>query len=210
MMKKQLIPLETWERKEHFEFFKQFDEPFFGICANVDCSRAFQRAKSLKTSFFLYYLHKSLCAVNELPAFRYRIEEDAVYDYERIDASPTIGRANGTFGFSYIPFHENYAEFEASAQEEIARVQASNSLHTPHTGKIHVIHYSSIPWVHFTAIKHAQNVRSGDSIPKISFGKVLQEGDKKRMPVSVYAHHSLVDGLHVGQYLERFEHHLNS
>ena len=33
---KQKIDLSTWNRKEHFEFFCTFEEPFFGITTQID------------------------------------------------------------------------------------------------------------------------------------------------------------------------------
>lgn len=55
---KRKIDIEHWERKELFNFFKDFDEPYYGI------------------SFFLYYLYLVLKAVNRTEAFKYRIEDD--------------------------------------------------------------------------------------------------------------------------------------
>ena len=56
----------------------------------------------------MYYLHKSLKAANSITAFKYRIEGDKVYEYDVINASPTINRSNGTFGFSYLDYHEDF------------------------------------------------------------------------------------------------------
>jgi chloramphenicol O-acetyltransferase type A len=36
---KQKIDLATWNRKEHFEFFSTFEEPFFGITTPIDIDR---------------------------------------------------------------------------------------------------------------------------------------------------------------------------
>jgi chloramphenicol O-acetyltransferase type A len=49
-------------------------------------------------SSFIYYLHKTLVAVNTIESFRYRISDDKIYINDRIDASATIGRP-GTFDF---------------------------------------------------------------------------------------------------------------
>ena len=35
-----IIDIATWNRKEHFEHFSAFDDPFFGVTVNVDCTRA--------------------------------------------------------------------------------------------------------------------------------------------------------------------------
>ena len=61
---KHLIDLATWNRREHFTFFSAFEEPFFGLVATVDCTRALAEAKRLGVPFFLYYLHTALQAVN--------------------------------------------------------------------------------------------------------------------------------------------------
>jgi chloramphenicol O-acetyltransferase type A len=51
---------------------------------------------------FLYSLYLTLKAVNQTEAFKYRIEGDELYLYGVIDASSTIDRSDGTFGFSHI------------------------------------------------------------------------------------------------------------
>jgi chloramphenicol O-acetyltransferase type A len=44
-----------------------------------------------------------------------------------------------------------------------------------------------------------------DSAPSISFGKMTECNGKRSMPVSVHVHHALVDGLHIGQYIDCFQ-----
>ncbi len=56
-----------------------------------------------------------------------------------------------------------------------------------------------------TSFSHARNWRREDSVPKIAFGKFIRENDRTLLPISVEVHHALVDGLHVGQYLNRLE-----
>lgn len=113
---KQILDLNGWARTAHFHFFKQFDEPFFGVTVNIDCTLAYAAAKAKGVSFFLYYLHKSLSAANQTPAFRYRIVEDQVWVYDQVDASTTVDRPDGTFGFSYIEFEEDFQAFKTGGR----------------------------------------------------------------------------------------------
>ena len=202
------LDINNWARKDHFYFFKQFSEPFFGLTFEVDCTQAYQKSKEIKTSFFLYYLHASIKAANQIEPFRYRIVDDEVIIHDRIDASATINRDNGTFGFSWIPYFENYEDFEKGAQKEIERVRNTVGLE-PSSSSENVIHYSSIPWVKFTSLSHARHFPFPDSIPKISFGQLSEKEGIKTMPVSLHAHHALMDGFHVGQYIELFQSLLN-
>ena len=57
-----IIDIATWNRKEHFEHFSAFDDPFFGVTVNVDCTRAYQEAKDKGVSFSLLVLHRIVTA----------------------------------------------------------------------------------------------------------------------------------------------------
>ncbi|MBX2826601.1 MAG: chloramphenicol acetyltransferase [Flavobacteriaceae bacterium] len=201
---KKKIDLETWSRKDHFQFFSQFEEPYHSITVEVDCTRTYHESKEKGYSLFLSYLHKSLIAANAVPAFRLRILDGEVYEFDTINASPTIPRPDGTFGFSYIDFHPDFSIFQERAKEVIVKVEKSTGL-DPATSGQNVIHYSSLPWLKFTSLSHARSYSFPDSCPKISFGKMTELNGKRVMPMSVHAHHGLVDGRHVGEYVKILE-----
>ncbi|MFT3827538.1 MAG: chloramphenicol acetyltransferase [Chitinophagaceae bacterium] len=205
---KQLLNIESWSRKEHFQFFGRFDEPFFGVCVDIDCTQAYTNAKERGASFFLYYLHASLTAANDLEPFRYRIAGDEIYIYDVIHAGPTIQRPDKTFGFSNILYYRDFDHFIQEATKVINQVQNSTILF-PEEYLENIVHYSSLPWIKFTSISHARNFSFKDSIPKISFGKMTEHNGKRSMPVSIHVNHALMDGYHVGMYLEMFQELLN-
>lgn len=202
------IDVEHWNRKELFYFFNTFEEPYFGITANLDVTVAYQKSEELQTSFFLYYLHKSLLAVNQLNSLKYRILENDVVQYDTIHSSATVNREDGTFGYSFMIFDSSYETFHQHAISEIDRVWSSKNLFPERNG-LDAIHYSSLPWLRFTSLSHARRFAVKDSVPKISFGKMLDINDKKDMPCSIHVHHGLVDGKDVGDYFELFQELLN-
>jgi len=201
---KHFIDLENWERRDHFEFFSRFSDPFWGVTFNVDCTRAYQRSKDENNSFYLYYLHQSLRAVNLIEAFKLRIEDDKPVRYDRIDASATVDRSDGSFGFSCMIYKEDFSEFQLSAKKEISRVRAGRGLETNVAGQ-NVIHYSAVPWISFTSLSHASHSAFKSSIPKISFGKTFTHDTQLLMPVAIHAHHALIDGLQAGQFVELYQ-----
>lgn len=205
---KKLIDLDNWNRKEHFLFFSKFEEPFFGVTVKVDCTTAYKKAKERGISFFLYYLYRALKAANEVENFRYRIIENKPYDFETVNASPTINRPDGTFGFAYMDYFEDEKQFYKKALQEIENVKSTNSL-LPAVSSENVIHFSAIPWLDFTSISHARSFSHPDSCPKISFGKMTENNGEKEMPVSIHGNHALMDGYHVGLFVEKFQNLLN-
>jgi chloramphenicol O-acetyltransferase type A len=200
----QKLNLETWNRKEHFLFFNQMEEPFFGVTITIDCTKAYEKAKDLGVSFFTYYLHKTLTAVNSIEPFRYRIEDNEIYIYDRIDASATIMREDKTFGFSQIEYAEDFNKFAEITSKEIARIQTTTGLFT-RDFDANLIHFSALPWINFTSFSHARSFTFPDSCPKISFGKMMDENGKKIMAMSIHVHHGLMDGYHVGEFVKLFQ-----
>lgn len=205
---KQQIDIKNWNRKEHFEFFSTFEEPFFGITTPIDCTIAFEKSKELNIPFFIYYLHKTLTAVNQIENFRYRIEDGNVFLYDEIDSSATIMRADKTFGFSFMKFKAELTAFNKIALAEIERIQLTSGLFTREFPE-NLIHFSAIPWINFTSLTHSRSFTLPDSCPKISFGKMITENGKKTMSLAVLAHHGLVDGYHMGMFVEALQNEFN-
>lgn len=203
------LNIDNWVRKDHFHFFSGFSEPFFGITVSLDCTHAFEYCKQHNYSFFLYYLHQSLVAANAVEPFRYRIIDGEVYIFDAIHASATVKRADHTFDFSYMEYSPDFGTFSEKGKTEITRIQNGHGLN-PSVSGVDVIHYSSIPWLSFTSISHARNFAYPDSCPKISFGKLIEENDKKLMPVSIHVHHGLMDAYHVSKFYEAFQSLMNS
>ena len=200
---KKIIDINNWNRKEYFEFFNQFDEPFFGIVSEIDCTIAYENAKKFNTSFFSYYLYKTVQTINLIDEFRYRIEESNVVCYDKIHISPTVGRKDGSFAFAFVEYIEDFNLFQKMVETEINAIQNSNGLNlTSDAIRNDTIHFSAVPWIKFTGLTHARHFKGQDSVPKICFGKYEINGNKKTIPVSLNAHHGFVDGYHAAKFFD--------
>lgn len=204
LLMKQKIDINTWHGKGLFLLFKNFDEPFHGVCIRIDCTRAYIRSKELGSSFFLYYLHKCTQAVNAIESFHYRIEDNEVYRYDYINPESTIDRPDGTFGFCSMTYYEDFRKFEIEAQKSISKVRQSTELNPGMESN--AIHYSAVPWIDFTSLSHASNFSHNTTgCPKISFGKMTEVNGIRSMPVSIHVHHSFIDGRSLGSFIDEFQ-----
>ncbi|MEO1413610.1 MAG: CatA-like O-acetyltransferase, partial [Bacteroidota bacterium] len=86
----------------------------------------------------------------------------------------------------------------------VARMQQNPSMEDE-AGRDDYLFLSAVPWVSFTSVQHAMPYHPGDSVPRIVWGKYFREGDRTQLPFSVQAHHAVVDGWHVGQYLQTLQ-----
>lgn len=200
-----LFDIERWDRKEHFLFFKDFEEPFFGLTFNADVTQLYDYCQKENISFYAGYLYAILKTVNQIKEFRLRIKEDeTVVLYDSIGASTTVNRLNNTFGFSHVDYKNDFEAFTISLKKEIARVEANNKLISNEKGD-DVIYFSALPWVKFTSLSHARSFSRRESVPRISVGKMYTSGTKRYMPVSVHVHHAMMDGYHVGLFVEKLQ-----
>jgi len=205
-----IIDIESWNRKEHYEFFSKMASPYFGFTTEVECTKAYDTAKENGISFFAYYLHKSMVAVNSVDELKLRIVDNQIILFDEVHGGSTIGRADGTFGFSFFHYSEDFETFNEGLQKEIKSVQNSTGLGISNDVlPINHIRHTTIPWRSFSALLHPTNFDPKECIPKITFGKFSIRDGKKYLPVSIEAHHGLADGIHLAKYIEEFERQLS-
>lgn len=198
------LDLETWPRRDLFEFFRGYQNPYFNICTQLDVTRlmGFLRDRP-RASVSLAYHYFALRIANKIESFHYRLESDRVVIHEVINGGTTVLLPNETFTYAYFDYHEDFDKFMLEAGEAIRKVRAEGSLKP--TMRYDLIYFTTLPWVSFTSFAHARTPGRGESIPRIAFGKFLRDGNATRLPISVEVHHALMDGLHVGRYFTLLE-----
>ena len=77
-------------------------------------------------------------------------------------------------------------------------------------GRTDLIYITCIPWVSFTNLSHTISFNKDDAVPRLAWGKYFEEGDKILIPFSVQAHHSFVDGIHMGLYFDALQDYLDT
>ena len=203
------IDVDSWERKATFEFFRDYKDPFFNIAANVDVSRLYSFCKNRSLPFSIAALYCSIAAANEIREFRLRMIGEKVVEFDRIEATQTILNNDNTFSFCYFPWRDTIEEFVETGRAAREKYGAMRTFDVE-TGRLDLIYYSVIPWVSFTSFKHANSGDNRQSVPRMVFGKMFIQGDRRLMPFSVEAHHCLMDGFHIGRYFEFFQKKLDS
>jgi chloramphenicol O-acetyltransferase type A len=108
------------------------------------------------------------------------------------------------FSFCTVNYYEDFSTFAELAKRQVDKVKNDLQL-DDEQGRDDWLFMTSIPWFSFTAIRHPMESHPRDSIPRFAWGKFFAQGDSLLMPLSVDAHHGLVDGIHVGKYYTEIE-----
>lgn len=193
------VDIENWKRKDHYNYFKQLDYPHFNICGNVDITNFYKYIKKNELPFFVSVLYASTKTANSIKEFRYRIREDKLIEHDVVSPSFTVMGEDEVFSFCTVKFIEKYNDFKNNALAEIEKTKNNVNI-KDEPGRDDLLYITSIPWISFTNITHPIQMKPVDSIPRISWGKYFEENGKIKLPLSVQAHHALVDGVHVGRF----------
>lgn len=206
------IDIETWERKENYNFFRNFVNPTISITSEVACDGAKTRAKAAGQSFFLHYLYAILNAANEVKEFRFRHDRDGkVVSYDEVDVlTPIKINENGDFYSVRIPYHKDFNTFYKEAQRIIESIPAASNPYSaeeqsPDTEEFDVILLSATPDLYFTSMTATQEFRHGSNYPLMNAGKAVTRGGELVMPIAMTVHHGFMDGHHFSLFFKKVE-----
>jgi len=202
------IDLQTWKRKEHFEFFYRMDYPQYNICANIDITHFLKYVKDQNLSFYYAMIYAVTRTANLCENFRYRVRENKeIVLHEKLNPSFTdmnADQSDDLFKLVTVDMKDDLLEFVKSAK----LASESQKVHfdiAPLIGRDDFIYITSIPWISFTHLSHTLSLNRNDAVPRISWGKYFKDGEKVLLPFSVQVYHPFVDGVHVGDYFAKLQ-----
>ena len=191
------VDLATWPRAATYRWFRSFEQPHYAITCQMDASHLMQARAARGISPYRACLYAIGSGVDAVPELRTRFQGDEVTLHNSFEMSMTVPRADGSFGFAYVPFAPGFAVFDKAAAELIDAVRLDGEF-TPHSGSgAAVVYLSCLPWLDFTGLDNALP-NAEDCIPRIAWGKIVPEGPGHRMAMTIQVHHALVDGVHLG------------
>ena len=199
-----IIDLETFPRRSHYEFFKSYAYPYMGMSVNVDVTNLIAAAKSLGGSAFLATLWVTATAANAVPELRQRIVGDGIVEYDHCNTAHTVALPDGTFVNCQTDCRRSFGEFLVYGKQCQEEAKQRHGFVQPGDDETQLIFVSCIPWVSFTQVIQPTPIPA-DSNVRFVFGKFFEQNGRTMMPLSIQANHALVDGLHVGQFYQKFQ-----
>ena len=198
------IEVSTWRRKEHYEKWIGFDEPFHGIVIKIDLTHCHSLCVEKNYKIFDRYMYHLVNALNDIEPMRYRLYDGQPVIFDEVVCGLVVMKPDDTFAYGHLSRTTNFEEFAKQMKQEKKRINDRGTLHD--TKKLlNITHFSVLPWTDFLSLSHARKYGDGDSIPKITFGKITKNKTNYSMPMSIHVHHALVDGKDVADFIESFQ-----
>lgn len=203
----QIIDEKTWERAMHCAVFRNSIEPAFCVTFEVDITNFLRKIKEQKFSFTISMVYAVCKCANEIEAFRYRFLDGKVVLFDRVDTAFTyLNPDTELFKVVNVPMQdtiEKYVEIAAKTAKE------QKEYFTGPLGN-DVFQCSPMPWITYTHISHTNSGKKDNATPLFDWGKYYEKNGRTVMPISVQAHHSFVDGIHIGKFADRLQRYIDA
>lgn len=199
------------DRVNSFNNFIHYSNPTFSVTVRMDVTSLFKRCKEGKRSFFIEFLYHLTKVANGQECFRTRIKNGKVVLYERIDTAYFVLNRNNALVPCFNDFVPDRDLFYRTVRETIDAKKEDASVCPFSETRNDLIYVSSTPWMDFVSITNSYDFNDMDntSIPRIAWGKVVQEGDRYRMSLNISVHHSLMDGYQVSLLIDELQNEIN-
>ena len=209
---KHIVDIDTWERRDNYNFFRGFVNSWYSVTTEIDCTEASATARASGHSFFLYYLYAVVRSANEVPELRYRTDKDGkVIFHDEVDIISPIAVPGKTFYTVRIPYHEDFKSFYDEAYSLITNIPEDGDPYGVEKvlgaqGDYDIVHLSAVPKMFFTSTTYT--LAEACSYPLMTSGKAVSREGRLVFPLSIYVNHAFVDGSHLSSFFQKIEEHL--
>src|ERR1051325_5503276 len=138
-----LLDIENWPRRSTYEFFKDYQDPFFNFSANLDVTSLYRFCKKNDVAYSLGILYCSLVAANEIREFRIRLMDGQLVEFDRVHATQTILNDDETFSFAYFEMQDGIVEFNRAGRAALEKYRSLKTFDVERD-RLDLIYYSVI------------------------------------------------------------------
>lgn len=199
----QKLDFENWPRRELFDFFSPLSNPFYSVTFRLDVTKLYRHTKANGLSFYYSLIYLCTQAINSVEAFSFAIADGAVARLDPRKPSFTdLKKGAETFHIVTMPCEGSLAEFCAAAKAKSEKQEAF--IDFSQEGQ-DLIYFSCVPWMDITALTNERNLDVDDAVPRIAWGKFVEENGRKTLGLSIEVNHRFIDGLHIGRFAQELE-----
>lgn len=199
----QAVDWASWPRREIYEFFSPLSQPWYSVTFRLDVTALYRYAKERGLSFYYSLIYLCTRAVNRTEAFSYALSAGRIVKLDPRKPSFTDLKPGAEhFHIVTLPCEGGMADFCAAAKAKSEAQERFIDLSQEGEG---LIYFSCLPWVDLTALTNERDGNPDDAIPRIAWGKYVEENGRKVLGLSLEVNHRFIDGLHIGQFAKELE-----
>ena len=207
------LDIENSLRKKTYDWFKSFKNPTYGINVTMDVTKLVTYSKTTNTSSFINMLYIVVNGLNKVPEMRMRFVNNKPVIFDDINPAITVMTENEVFENVRFENKKNYQDFYNLAKQEIDKVKHETKLTDSSynlTDAWNEYYITCLPWLNFTGANQPMTEElHSQTVPRICWGKYVNNNGKYEMTLNITVSHVFVDGLHISKAFNNIQELLN-
>ncbi|MBN1115186.1 MAG: hypothetical protein JXA66_07590 [Oligoflexia bacterium] len=205
-----IIDLESFGRKDHFCYFKNYENPFINVATELETKNFIPYCRGKKISHFDFIFYCLCHAVFNTPEFMTRIRGDNIVIHDTLYPSCPVMGANGVFNLATFEFIDDIDEFAKRSAKAGENAKTEKKLQGRDPAVDNYLYAAYIPWGTPLSVHFPYRSSRDFSIPVIGWSKYKKSGKSLKINFYIQVHHSLVDGIHIHQMTKKLKARINS
>jgi chloramphenicol O-acetyltransferase type A len=195
------IDMNTWPRRECYEYYATGSKCMCAISANIDVTDLYKKTETADKDFEVVILYIITKVLNRHEEFRigYCKENGQLMIWDYINPVHRVFHEDTeTFSRVWTRYNKNFDEFYAAAQNSVQEGLKLKTVNQPEIPDNN-FEISFIPWLHFSAINTKMSESGKYLAPVITIGKIEEENGRFIMPLTMQISHAVADGFHIAR-----------
>lgn len=204
MMLPEPIDLDTWTRRETFEYYREQVPCTYAVTVEIDVTSLLAPLRRTRRKTYLAQVWAIANAVNRRREFRMALSEaGAPAAWPAVHPAFTVFNAvNETFATVWSEYDSDFAAFHDRTADVLADAASATTMFPQGELPPDVFDVSSLPWTHFTGFMLQIDGGTRHLLPIFTIGRYVERDGRTFMPLAVQVHHASADGFHTARLVD--------
>ncbi|MFD3157214.1 CatA-like O-acetyltransferase [Haloimpatiens sp. FM7330] len=205
-MKFNIIDMNKWERREHFQHYDKGDNCSYSLTSNIDVTKLVCNVKQKKLKFYPVFIYIVTKAVNSMKEFRMALDKDGNLGfYDEVSASYTIFHEDDkTFSCAFTKYDSDFETFYKNITDDMEKYKDVKGFQIVKS-EPNSFPVSCVPWLNYTGFNLNVPIDINFYAPIITWGKFVNNNGKLEMPLTVQINHAVADGYHTSMLFKEIQ-----
>lgn len=206
-MKFTKIDLETWSRKESYNWFTTKVCCRISMTTNIDVTNLVKKIKDCKLRCYPAFIYAVSNVINSSDEYKMALDENenlGVYDIVN-PRYPLFHDSDKSISVLWTEYESDFKIFYDKFINDINTYGKNRSFPAKNDTPQNCFDMSVIPWSSFTSFDCPPTHSGLWLSPLVVVGKFFESEGKLLIPVSISVHHAICDGYHVSMFFKKLQ-----
>ena len=202
----QIVDFDTWKRAEKFKYFLNHEKCMITVTCNVDVTDFVAKCKLHGLKFYTAFICLMTRVLNQEEHFRFGYDKAGdvvIYDCIKPFYTDSV-RNSDSFHCLVTEYHSDTKKMYESVTADREKNRDNETL-TPENMADNIFSVTAVPWIHYTQLDLNDASHPDSLAPAIALGKYELHEGKLMLPLTLWIHHAVCDGVHVGKFFVETE-----